>query len=208
MKTVLTFIFFMGLTFVFFPSPTQALDFTPVPRYAECDICGYCNQRKEPGNWGSCASCLYPAILTITPSPLPTHGYTLEKKYPPEYDPPTTENEYYEKIQQVTPYPGRYYTQLGCVNTSLESFANPAASGGLLNFLLNKLIFPTVGVLAFLTLVYGAFVLATAQGNPEQIAKGKSLILGAMIGLVFTLSSIFIIRLIGGDILRIPWLTR
>ncbi len=178
--------------FVLFFSP--ALVFSQ-ERLAECDQCGYCRESVKPGNWEKCAACLYPQV---TPATDPNGTLKVV---------PLAGNENPDYARAVTPAPGRYYTQLGCINTNLNTFQDPGAAGGLLNFLLTRLIFPVAGVLGFLAILYGAFLLITAQGSPNQIQVGKNYVMGAIIGLIFVFSSILLVSLIGGDILRIPWLT-
>jgi hypothetical protein len=60
-----------------------------------------------------------------------------------------------------------------------------------------------VGSLALLMFVYGGFTLLLSQGSSDKVAKGKSIIVGAVIGLVivFTSWSIinFIVKGIGGS---------
>ncbi len=156
---------------------------------AECDACGYCVGRPTPGNWESCRSCVYPNASKNASS-----NQTLEIK----------KNTNTGRNEPITKAPGKTYTQLGCLDVGGNSFSDPSAPGGVLNFLLTKLIFPIVGTLSFISLVYGAFLLITAQGAPEQISRGKSYIVGAIVGLIFTLSAILIVNIIAGDLLRIP----
>lgn len=187
MKKILIIVLLV-LGFLLLFSPT-----TFAQNRAECDACGYCIGRTAPDNWRSCQACLYPDA-----SEDPGSNQTLELR----------RNTTTGKMESVYKAPGTYYTQLGCLNIGADSFSNPAAAGGVLNFLLTSLIFPIVGVLSFISLIYGAFLLMTAQGSPEQISRGKSYIVGAIVGLIFTLSAILIINILAGDILRIPGFTR
>src|SRR3989344_1040753 len=188
-------VFIVSFLFIFSPSLVFSVD-----RLAECDECGFCQGRPKPGDWEKCAACLYPQVDRLAdPNGTlkvlePTGSLSAEEK-----------NEF---ARPIKPIPGRYYTQLGCIDTSLSTFQDPAAAGGLLNFLLTRLIFPVAGVLGFLALLYGAFLLITAQGNSMQIQIGKSYIIGAIVGLIFVFSSILLVSLVGGDILKIPWLSR
>src|SRR3989338_4460394 len=191
--------------FILFFSPAIVLS---EERLAECDACGYCRGQSVSDdwikNWEKCRDCLYDV-----PKAIPTLSHTL-LVVTPTADPskPLTPEEKDEFARPIKPIPGRYYTQLGCIDTSLSTFQDPAAAGGLLNFLLTRLIFPVAGVLGFLALLYGAFLLITAQGNSMQIQIGKSYVIGAIVGLIFVFSSILLVSLIGGDILKIPWLSR
>lgn len=60
------------------------------------------------------------------------------------------------------------------------------------------------GGIAFLLILLGGLQLMTSSGNPEKLTAGKELISSAIIGLVLILSSIFLLKLIGVDILGIP----
>lgn len=158
---------------------------TAAPRFAGCNACGYCKDQKAPGNLKGCMQCLYPDFVdnpdgTLVVDPL--------------------------KNQPVQPKAGRQFTQLGCVDVGEEGFRNPAAAGGVLNVILNRLLFPITGVLSVLALIYGAFLVMTAQEDAEQIARGKKWIYGAIVGVVFTFMTVLLIRIIGGDILKIPGL--
>lgn len=179
--------------FLFFIIPTPSY----AARYAECDACGYCNGKEAPESWESCRACLYPSV-----SGVPSDNNTLEiitDPNDPRLDPAKK-----ALNKPIPPAKGKYYTQLGCVDTSLSSFSDPGAVGGVLNFILTKLIFPATGVLAFGTLIYGSFILITAQGAQMQIARGRRYVIGSIVGLIFTFSVALIINIIGNDVLRIP----
>ncbi len=187
--------FLIGLLFTFFfiSFPSQSSAQTCVDagvRCAECDACGYCRGRAAPGNWVSCRDCLYPELKASNPAPEEDKTLIIEGTIG-------------EKARAITPALGKYYTQLGCIS-NINSFTDPAAIGGVLNFTLTRIFFPIVGVLSFLTLIYGAFLLATAQGNPEQLGRGKSYVIGALVGLVFVIGVVFIVGFIAGNILKIP----
>lgn len=154
-------------------------------RHAECDLCGYCNGKEPPGDWAECRQCIYPAIDSEAIA-----KDTL--KIDPAFNLPPT------------PAKGHYYTQIGCIITEVDDFTKPAGAAVLVNSILNRLIFPTVGGIAFLYLIYGAFILITSQANPEKLQQGKTMVMGAIIGLVFTLSVVLIINLIANQILNVP----
>ena len=188
MRNRITSIFFI-LVCLFIPFFSQV----SAQRNAECDACGYCNGRTPPENWAACAECLYPVEYGTNHDPKANLTLKINEDSAAEnYNKPPV------------PAAGKYYTQLGCLNTGLSSFTNISAGGGVLNFLLNYLIFPAVGVLAFMTIVYGAFLLATAQGDQFKIAQGKRLITSSVIGVIFTFSVVLIINMIGANILQIP----
>ncbi|MDP4011301.1 MAG: hypothetical protein Q8P72_03685 [Candidatus Roizmanbacteria bacterium] len=198
MKTVvLQIVLFISLL-TLLPIPSYA------QRYAECDACGYCSGRDVPESWIDCRNCLYPSIAAHNGQA--TSNETLQIIIAPIPD-PNNPNKVIVNVP-LPPARGKYFTQLGCVDTSLSSFSDPGAVGGVLNFLLTKLIFPSTGVLAFGALIYGAFLLLTAQGAEMQIASGKRYVTGAIVGLIFTFSIVLVVNIIGGDVLRIPGLSR
>lgn len=190
------FAFFLFLLYAILLTPIQIK--AQAPRLAECDSCGYCQGKTAPSTWGNCVKCLYPEALdppnTGNP-PDPAEGSTLL------INQETADDTY---NQQVTPHPGRYYTQIGCLKTELNDFTNPGAAGGITNQLLNSLIFPLVGGIAFLYLIYAAILIATSQRDPGRLSKGKAVGTGALVGLMFTLSSVFIVNLITTGVLKIP----
>ena len=60
------------------------------------------------------------------------------------------------------------------------------------------------GGVAFLLILFGGFRMLTSAGNPEQLAAGQELVTSAIAGLLFVIFSIFILKLIGVNILGLP----
>ena len=60
------------------------------------------------------------------------------------------------------------------------------------------------GGIAFLLIIYAGFMIMTAAGNPERIKAGQELLTSAISGLILLIFSIFILRIIGIDILKLP----
>jgi len=102
-----------------------------------------------------------------------------------------------------TPFPGHAYTTLGCVKTDLGSFESKGAAKSLVQVALN-FIFSIVGALSFIYLIYGAFFITTSQGDPERLNEGKKIVLGAIVGLLFSLFAVLIIKIIATQILKTP----
>lgn len=182
-KSILSFFIFFILLFGFLPS-VLAQTPTPTGRFAACDLCGYCQGNTPPSGWGKCAECLYGVINGD-----PTSNVTL-------------------KIDESTnlppkALPGKMYTQLGCIGTNLGGFQQAGAAAGVVQTLLN-VIFSIVGGLAFLSLIYGSFIILTSQANPERLNYGKRVVYGAIIGVTFTLSAVFLVNLLSSGILKIP----
>jgi hypothetical protein len=62
-------------------------------------------------------------------------------------------------------------------------------------------------MIAFLLILFGALQMMTSAGNPEKLNAGKELVTAAITGLLFIIFSIFLLRIIGVDILGIPGFT-
>lgn len=59
-------------------------------------------------------------------------------------------------------------------------------------------------MLAFMLVLFGALQMMMSAGNPEKLNEGKELVTAAVIGLLFIIFSVFLLRIIGVDILGIP----
>jgi hypothetical protein len=85
-------------------------------------------------------------------------------------------------------------TAIGCI---------PATSSGIAN----KLLGLSIGIgggIAFLLILIGALQIQISTGNPDRIHQGREIIQGAIIGLLMIVCSVYILRVIGMDILAIP----
>ncbi len=60
------------------------------------------------------------------------------------------------------------------------------------------------GGTSFLYFLYGAFLILTSAGNAEAVEEAKQIIISALSGLLLIIFSIFLLRIIGVDILKIP----
>ncbi len=60
------------------------------------------------------------------------------------------------------------------------------------------------GGIAFLLILYGGFTMMVSAGNPEKLNEGRELVGSAVAGLLFIILSIFLLKVIGVDILAIP----
>lgn len=88
-------------------------------------------------------------------------------------------------------------TALGCVPVDPAAFVV-----WILPFL-----FGISGGISFLLMVYGFFLVATSKGDPKAVAAGQETITSAIIGLLVSVFSLFILRLVAVNILVIPGLT-
>lgn len=201
-------VFLSFFVFLATPSPSlaQAVNCTN-ERCGDCDVCGYCRIPRTaaagrptpvqvPGNWQQCRQCLYPDFPGVgaTANMDPRSNATLKIDNDissPHYN------------VQITPKLGRYYTQVGCILTDVGDFTDAKNQGNAINFILRG-IFNITGGLAFLYLIYGAYVIMTARGDPIRLNEGRSIIFGAIFGLIFVLLSTFILNLVANGILKIP----
>lgn len=198
------FVFFIIFLFLSFAPTLSAAD-----NFVTCDACGFCpviingasaacspdpTAGPVPGNWTSCVRCLYPSLYPTTTTPDPALCDTVRII-------PTT-------LLPPTPFVGRQYTMIGCL-TSTGGFQNNRNTGAssFVQALFDLLVFRITGGIAFLYLMYGAFLVLSSQGEAERLNQGKRVIMGAVIGLIFTLGSVFIVNLIGSGILRLPGFT-
>ncbi len=157
------------------PTAGALLPSTPPHKsVANCDLCGYCQGAvKAPGSWQSCRKCLYPgldglqdATGNVDPNSFGTLT-TAEGAIP-------------------TPDPEHYYTGFGCVSTQPTEFTAQ----------LSSFFFSIIGGVAFLFFIYGSALVATARSDPGRLNQGKRILIGSIVGLLFALLSVFIIRFI------------
>lgn len=187
MKKILFLIIIIFFLFVSFSVFAQTQNQTKNPqvteRFSSCDQCGFCPPNPPPQSWQNCKKCLYPEA-SDDPSSMDTLRINPETNTPP------------------TPQPGKQYTFFGCLGGG-SSFTQESGVGSVVQSLLN-VIFGISGGIAFLYLIYGAFVIATSQADPERLNYGKRAVSGAIIGLVFVLGSVFLVNFIASGILKIP----
>lgn len=91
---------------------------------------------------------------------------------------------------------GKIYTAVGCIRTG---------NRGLTEDLLTLLMGISGGV-ALMSILAGAFLFSTSQGDTAKLKEAKALITAAVMGLFFIIFSIFILQFIGVNILGIPGL--
>jgi hypothetical protein len=89
---------------------------------------------------------------------------------------------------------GGAWTAIGCIPTNLNGLV-----GTLLTFGMG-----IAGGIAFLLILMGGFQILTSAGNPEQLNAGKELVSSAITGLILIIFSVFILKIIGVDILGLP----
>lgn len=88
-------------------------------------------------------------------------------------------------------------TALGCIPYTADGFA-PALLGFLAGI---------VGAISLIVMLVATVQIMTAGGNPEAVQKGKELFTGAVMGLIFIVFSVGLLRLVAGDIIQLPGFT-
>lgn len=195
MRRILSIIFLFSVFLFIIPQPSSA-----VTRYATCDACGLCPKVVNgeaptctvdfiPGDWKRCVKCLYPEKFPAASNPNPANCDTLL------IDDTTDLAKNPVKV-------GRQFTLLGCI-TSGGGVGFKEGAPSFVQAILN-VIFSLAGGLAFLYLMYGGFIILTSQADAEKLNYGRRLITGAIVGLIVTLGSVFVVNLIGSGILHIP----
>ena len=86
------------------------------------------------------------------------------------------------------------WTAFGCITTDASSFVGEILRIGI----------GIGGGVAFLLILFGGFQILTSAGNPEQLTAGRELVSSAIAGLLVIILSIFLLRLVGVNILGIP----
>lgn len=91
------------------------------------------------------------------------------------------------------------WTAIGCVNSDIGAFITEK----LFTFGIGL-----AGVFALLCIIYSALQLQTSGGNPEKIKKAQEILTSCIMGLMLIIFSVFILKLIGVNILQIPGFTK
>lgn len=87
------------------------------------------------------------------------------------------------------------WTGIGCISTDLSVFIKDTLLGWGVGL---------AGIIALLCIIYSSFMMQTSRGNPEKIKKAQELLTSCIMGLILIIFSVFILRLIGVSILKIP----
>lgn len=156
---------------------------TTTDRYANCDECGYCKGAKPPENWDRCRACLYPSAHADY-----LKGETLLLNN-------ATDRPAFKSV-------GRSYNDFGCI-ISPAGFMSAEGRASSAQFFLT-IIYTVTGAIAMIALIYGAFLIISAKGDPEQISRGKRMIVRAIIGVILVYLMVFLINFIGSKVLRLP----
>lgn len=85
-------------------------------------------------------------------------------------------------------------TALGCIPTSQTGFFDAFFRLGI----------GIAGGISFLLILYGGLKMMLSAGNPEALNEGRELVTSAIFGLLLIIFSVFILKLIGVNILGLP----
>jgi hypothetical protein len=88
----------------------------------------------------------------------------------------------------------RYYTLIGCVDTEAGPFVQKILG----------IVFGIAGGLAFMSVLYGSATVLMSKGDPENIQNGKEIITSSLIGILLIVFSVFLLKIVGVDILKLP----
>jgi hypothetical protein len=87
------------------------------------------------------------------------------------------------------------WTAIGCITTS-----DPQA---FVTWLLGAAI-GLAGGIAVLLIIFGGFLIILSSGDPQRLQAGKEILSSAIIGLIVIIFAVFLLRIIGVEILKIP----
>ena len=89
---------------------------------------------------------------------------------------------------------GEMATDLGCIPGDPAHFVQFVYNIGL----------GLIGIVSFLSLIYGSYVLITSQGRPDEVNKVKDYLKYSVIGLVFAALGVLFVKVIVAQILQVP----
>jgi len=90
--------------------------------------------------------------------------------------------------------PTEVSTELGCIPNDPVGFVAKFYGIGL----------GLIGGVAVLFIIYGGYVILSSQGNPQNLNRGKSYIMYAIIGLLLAIFGYVFVQIIAVDVLKIP----
>ncbi|MDO8570215.1 MAG: hypothetical protein Q7R97_01360 [Candidatus Daviesbacteria bacterium] len=85
-------------------------------------------------------------------------------------------------------------TAIGCIPTEPTELIN-----GII-----KVAIAAGGGIALLLMIFGVFQMITSAGNPDGVKKGSEQITSAVLGLLFIIFAVMLLKIIGVDILQLP----
>ena len=140
---------------------------------------------------GTGVGTITPAPPTLTSNPLPTCdlcGWCNQAVNPKPSD--------WDQCNICISQPRSYWTVLGCLST------DPSAAPFVKSIL--SVVFAVSGGLAFLSVLMGSVTVLTSAGDPLRLRAGKDMLTNSLMGLFLIIFSIFLLRVVGVEILRLP----
>lgn len=139
----------------------------PHQTIGNCDVCGYCNGMTLQQVPARWQSCRQCIYRGLGEGEVnPLENKTL--------------------INLPSPDLFHIYTDFGCLSSKPGEFASQ----------ISTFFFSVVGGIAFMFFIYGAGVIATSRSDPGRLNQGRRIIYGAIVGLLFALFSVFLLRFI------------
>lgn len=93
--------------------------------------------------------------------------------------------------------PKAMYTALGCIKVDNQGLVRQVI----------QILLSIAGLVALLSILAGAFIFTTSQGDSNKVKQAKELITAAISGILFIVFSTIILDFIGVQILRLPGLS-
>jgi hypothetical protein len=97
---------------------------------------------------------------------------------------------------------GKEYVGDNCVETAVGCIGV-----GSTGEFIQKILTIAIGIgggVAFLLMIIGTYQVLSSSGDPKRLQAGKELITGAVAGLLLIVFGVFILRVLGADILELP----
>jgi hypothetical protein len=92
---------------------------------------------------------------------------------------------------------GKLYTAVGCIPINdINTFMTVVI----------PLLLSVGGGVAFLLIIYASFMIKSSAGDPRKLQAGRELLTAAIAGLLLIIFAVFMLRIIGQEILQIPGL--
>ncbi len=98
---------------------------------------------------------------------------------------------------------GGAWTAIGCIGAGSGDNASPKPLNDFLRSSL-QIGIGAGGGIAFLLILFSGFQTIISAGNPEKLHEAKELMTAAITGLLLIIFSVFLLKIIGSDILAIP----
>lgn len=139
-------------------------------------------------------------ITTLSPKPLKAATELCKQYIKPRFSSSSYEHDKLKKELDSCldcANKGGYLSAIGCI---------PLQTNSLLASFLLKIGISFAGILALLCIIYGAITLQISQGNPEKVKKAREMMTACILGLLVIIFSIFILRVVGVNILKIPFM--